>query len=53
MRIGFPQSPEGPVLWNCSSQTREQPDGEICGLVRKVVYGRIGVRMETFGTVGL
>jgi len=53
MRIGFPQSPEGPVLWSCSSQTLEQPNDEICGLVGKAVHSRIGVGMERFETVGL
>ena len=53
MRKEFPQSSEGPVLWNCSSQTLEQPDDEICGLVGKAVCGRIGERLERFGTVRL
>jgi len=53
MRTGFPQSPEGPVLWSCSSQTLEQSDDEIYGLVGKAVYRRIGERLERFGTVGL
>ena len=53
MRTQFPQSPEVPILWSCSSlQTLEQLNGEACGLVGMVVWWRVGAKRERFGTAG-